>query len=359
MKTERKMNIELLRILSMLMILLHHYVAHGGLIDIKGITINRFIGEFFYIGGKLGVVIFVLISGYFLIDSKFKIKKLLKLFFEVLFYSIIIYGILIISGNVEFSAEKFIKALLPISYNQYWFVTCYIGLYLFSPFINKLINNINKTQYKNLLVVCLISFVILPMLTPKGSGFYNEFSYFIFLYLISGYQKKYGFKFIDKKKKCVILMLSMTGLMLGVSVISTYMSQYISAFEKAILYLDRSNSFTILTLALSIFGIFLRLNINKNKIISQLAKCSFAVYLIHDNVNFKNIMWNNIFKTNHFIDKNPIILVIHIFTTAIAIYLFSTIIETIRVYLIEKPMGKIKIKKLENIFNRIDKKMNE
>ena len=62
MKTERKMNIELLRIVSMLMILLHHYVAHGGLIDIKGITINRFIGEFFYIGGKLGVVIFVLIK---------------------------------------------------------------------------------------------------------------------------------------------------------------------------------------------------------------------------------------------------------------------------------------------------------
>ena len=59
-----------------------------GLVNINSININRFVGQFLYIGGKLGVVIFVLISGYFLVDSKFKIKKLLKLFLEVLFYSV-------------------------------------------------------------------------------------------------------------------------------------------------------------------------------------------------------------------------------------------------------------------------------
>lgn len=358
MKSKRKMNIELLRILSMIMIVLHHYVAHGGLINIENININKFIGEFLYIGGKLGVVIFVLISGYFLENSKFKIKKLLKLFFEVLFYSIVIYSVLLLCNKVPFSIKTLIKAILPISYNQYWFITCYIGVYVFSPFINKLINNINQSQYKTLMVICLIFLVILPMLTPQGGGFYNEFSYFIFLYLIAGYQKKYGFKFINENKKCILWIVCMILVMMGVSVISTYMSKYVTIFEKGILYLDKSNSLPTLILALSIFGLFLKLDIKYNKIISIFGKTSFAVYLIHDNVNLRYSIWNEIFKTNEFVDKNIFILLLHIIGTVITIYVVASIIELIRMYFTEKIINKIKIQKIGNILNKIDSKMN-
>ena len=86
---DRQMNFELLRIISMIFILLHHYSLKGGLLSIENITTNKFIGEFIYIGGKVGVVIFILISGYFLIDKKYKFKNLFKVILEVFFYSIL------------------------------------------------------------------------------------------------------------------------------------------------------------------------------------------------------------------------------------------------------------------------------
>ena len=60
----RECNFELLRIISMLMIIMHHYVIHNNLINI-GIFQNKVIAIFFAIGGKVGVNLFIMISGYY------------------------------------------------------------------------------------------------------------------------------------------------------------------------------------------------------------------------------------------------------------------------------------------------------
>lgn len=88
MKQERKLNFEALRILSMLLIVVFHYSDWGKVMYIEGNTVNRLIGDFINIGGRLGVNLFVLITGYFLVNSKFKVKKLIKLIFEVWCYSV-------------------------------------------------------------------------------------------------------------------------------------------------------------------------------------------------------------------------------------------------------------------------------
>lgn len=49
---------------------------------------GKYIGRICLIGGKLAVNLFVLISGYFLIESEFKFKKVLKLIIQVYCYSI-------------------------------------------------------------------------------------------------------------------------------------------------------------------------------------------------------------------------------------------------------------------------------
>lgn len=358
MNNKRKANIELLRIISMILIVLHHYVAHGGIVDIDIISGNKFIGEFLYIGGKLGVVIFILISGYFMVDSKFKIRKLIRIYLEVLFYSIAIYILLILSNKIEFSLTEFVKSMLPISYRQYWFITEYMGLYIFSPFINKLIKSMNKKQYITLIMVGTITLVIIPTLTPKGKGIYSDMLYFIYLYLLAGYLKKYEIKFINSKKKCILLIISMLIFIMIISTVSTFMAQYIKAFEKGIKYFDKSNSIPILILALSTFELFRTLEVKENKIIYTLARTSFAVYLIHDNANFKKILWNDIFKTSELFCASSVKLLIHIIVTIITIYLVCTVIEIIREKIFEKTIYNIKANKIEKILNKIDKKMN-
>lgn len=358
MIAKRKTNIELLRIFSMILIILHHYVAHGGLVDIDIISGNKFIGKFLYIGGKLGVVIFILIIGYFMVDSKFKIRKLIKIYLEVLFYSVGIYLILLFCNKIEFSLTKFIKSILPISYGQYWFVTGYIGLYIFSPFINKLIKNLDKSQYITLILIGTIVLVVIPTLTPKGKGIYSDILYFIYLYVLSGYLKKYKIKFIDSKKKCILLIITMLIFIMTVSIVSTFMAQYVKIFDKLIKYFDKSNSVPILILALSIFELFRTVEIRENKAIYMFARTSFAVYLIHDNVNFKKILWNDIFKTNEFFYANSVKLLIHIIVTLAVIYIGCTMIELIREKLFRRIIYNIKINKIETILDKIDERMN-
>lgn len=86
-KKERQSNLELLRIFSMILIVMHHYAIHGGfdVIDMQ-FNFNKEVIRFFTFGGKLGVNLFIMISGYFLIKSKFKKKNLLRLWITTTFF---------------------------------------------------------------------------------------------------------------------------------------------------------------------------------------------------------------------------------------------------------------------------------
>ena len=92
MKKERNSNIEILRIISMIFIVMSHYTVHSGIeLTSLPLGINRFILEVTRLG-NIGVIIFMLISGYYLIEQKsIQLKKVLKLYLQILFYSPIIY----------------------------------------------------------------------------------------------------------------------------------------------------------------------------------------------------------------------------------------------------------------------------
>lgn len=97
----RQSNIELLRIVAMLMIIAHHFVVHGGFeFSTDTITANRLWVQFIQMGGKIGVNIFVLISGYFLISTPtVKLEKVLKLWIQIFTYSFLIFIIFVICGG--------------------------------------------------------------------------------------------------------------------------------------------------------------------------------------------------------------------------------------------------------------------
>lgn len=147
-KSNRKSNIELLRILAMIMIIAHHYCLYGGWNKISGLSLNNAILDFLIIGGKVGVAIFILIAGYFGIKSEFNFKKLLKLILQVVFYTVI-FGLINILINGWIGLKGFIKMCFPTTFSVYWFMTAYCILYLVSPYINKLFNNLKKKEVEN------------------------------------------------------------------------------------------------------------------------------------------------------------------------------------------------------------------
>lgn len=77
-KKQRNSNLELLRIISMFLIVLGHFAWQTNWSVNNDTSLIR-LGAIhcLWIGGKLGVNLFILISGYFLINSKFKLKSFL------------------------------------------------------------------------------------------------------------------------------------------------------------------------------------------------------------------------------------------------------------------------------------------
>ena len=139
----RDSSIELLRIISMFMIVMHHFAIHGGFsFAAQTLTVPRFWYSFIIMGGKTGVNIFVLISGYFLINDRYKFPKLknvLKLLGQVLFYSVIFTAIFGFLGLKKITRTLLIETFLPVTYGSYWFASAYVVLYLLHPFINVLL----------------------------------------------------------------------------------------------------------------------------------------------------------------------------------------------------------------------------
>ena len=50
------------------------------------------IARILYSGAKVSVICFILIMGYFSLESKFNIKKIINLIIEVLFYEILFFS---------------------------------------------------------------------------------------------------------------------------------------------------------------------------------------------------------------------------------------------------------------------------
>lgn len=186
-KSKRNSSLELLRIISMVLIVAHHYAIHGFDRNLLDYNYNKYIIDFFIIGGKLGVNCFVLISAYFMIESKITLKKLMKLWTEIWSYSIvilIIFYIWLVPDNF-ISFKVIIKNIFPVVYSQYWFMTNYIVLMILSPYLNKCIKMIDKDTHQSLILVLTIMWSIILTLFPKSDLGFSFLGWFIFLYIIA------------------------------------------------------------------------------------------------------------------------------------------------------------------------------
>ena len=184
MKKERNSNIELLRIVSIILIVISHYVVHGiGIENLNAMPLS--ITKVFLqalVLGNLGTILFVLISGYYLINSKeIKLKKIIKLILQVVFYSSVIYIVLVLLHKEPFTFKNLIIAFFPITFKTYWFATAYIILYIFHPFINRFLNSLKQKEPVFLRPVPGI--VICDQLAAAAfSGSFSFFSLWLFAY---------------------------------------------------------------------------------------------------------------------------------------------------------------------------------
>ena len=126
-KAPRHMGIELLRIVATGMIVLHHLLAHGGLLAVfpsPGPTdaAMRLLNAFAY----CAVNLYGLISGYGS-SGRFRPARLVGLWVQAWFTGVVLTALL--SPLTPVTAADWRTALLPIGSQEYWYLTAYFGLY--------------------------------------------------------------------------------------------------------------------------------------------------------------------------------------------------------------------------------------
>ena len=297
----REANFELLRIVCILMVITLHFLTNSNLKDYVNFysangAIYIFLKAFCYMADNL----FVILSGYFLSMSVFKIRKIVDLWVQVFFYSAIIYFILALFGLAEFSMKTMYFSLFPVYSKQYWFFSCYLMLYLVFPLINKIIATLEKTKYSTVLFIGFIMFSVLESISiiskdPFLLGSGKSLTWFIYLYLVGAYIRLHGFEVVKKKRWLAIISLSMIIMTtLSYFVLDILITQVgISHIEAD--KLIKLNSITVYPASVLMFLIFKKIELNKEWLINLLVFLSpltFGVYLIHDHNNLRVVLWN-------------------------------------------------------------------
>lgn len=355
-KIVRDSNYELLRVVSMFLIVLWHVIQHAGVLEnTTGVT------NIIFTIIKLLIIIhvncFMLITGYYQSKSKFQLKKVGNLIMQVWFYNIIINTILYLSKAVQYNGktEYFLKMLF-FNLDTYWYLKCYFIVYLLSPFLNILIQAIKKEDFKKMIIVIFLCFSIIPIISLglfyESNG--STVAQYIFLYFIGAYIRKYDLnnkyfkKFNIKKKRniyisificCWITNVFMHYLLIYLNGIDntllTYITSYISMYS--FLY----NNPLIIIQAISMFLFFGTLSI-KSKLINKISSLTLGVYLIHEMGSVYSWLYKWIGLTQRVINQNDSI-IIEVFLWAIVIFTTCSLIELLRQILF-KFLEKIKNK---------------
>ncbi|GEM_PF-3403199 len=205
-KTQRKTNLDFLRCVSMLFIIVIHLSFNG--VGWSAVTekyrenmLLYNVGTFFEIVGVIGVNLFFLLSGYFQIH--FKWRRFWDIILTLYIYWFIIQFIGLAVGYNTFDKKFILLLLLPLK--EYWFLLVYIVLMLLSPLLNSIVEHMDKAKAKWGFIVGFAVFCILCVLNDSDYIGVNRGYSLVFacyLYLIGACISK-GLLFSKVKKSSV------------------------------------------------------------------------------------------------------------------------------------------------------------
>ena len=280
----RQSNVELLRLVVMGMIVLHHFIFHG-----LGVYRNLAFGEDPLMNADdtrwalitdsfliCGVNVFVLISGWFSI--KFNAGSFVRLFAMCSFYAVVVYLIYLVTNDIDWEIGIFLRIIkrgfCVVSSKTWWFIQLYFLLMFLSKPINKYVEVATKKSL--LYTIGTFLFINVYLGWMRGIEFvkdgYNLFN-FIMLYLIGRYLRLYWNNNYSIKRDIIIYIIS--SFLTAVLVVSLY-EKHFSTYM-ALCY----NSPFIITAAVSLFLCFVKLNFHSN-LVNYFAGSSLAIYLIQE-----------------------------------------------------------------------------
>ncbi|MEE3469447.1 MAG: acyltransferase [Butyrivibrio hungatei] len=360
-KKKRDANIELLRIVAMLMIITLHFNNQSkALLELgepaSSVQIFATILEAIAI---TGVNVYVLISGYYLSSSKVKFSKILLLILQVYFYTLLISGAMMFVGaysvKPEDKLDRALRYLFPISSEHYWFVTAYVIMYVLAPVMNAAVNTLKRKQLKTVIIGLLTWFCFIKSIVPAKFGTDRmgyDFGWFICLYLIAAYIRKYNVVlFRDAKRSALVYLVSVIVIAaIGfifykinfdttTRIYSEEIGDYIykGKFQYYAGVPCHYNFFFALTGALGLFSVFRFMRLKENllaDVIRIIAPYTLGVYLLHMHFEIADrwVEWIEQIIGETPLD-NVLMFFIHLVVSVLIVFFAGIFVDWIRKYI--------------------------
>ncbi len=342
-KKHRSSNIEIYRIICMMMIVAHHYVVNSGLV-IEGSPFwndytsdKSIIMSLFGAWGKTGINCFLMITGYYMCTSKITIRKFVKLMCQIYFYKILLFPILLIAGYETLSFTRLLKLVMPSWGFSDNFVGCFIGFWLTIPFLNILIHNMTRKQHQLLVILMLTMYTIFGSL-PTFNVTINYVIWFGIIFFVASYIRLYPNSIFEKKALwgwltliCIVLAI--------ISVVG--MQSLFGSSEKikfSYFFVSDCNKIFAMAIAVCSFVWFKNVKIRYNRLINAFGAGTFGVLLIHANSDaMRTWLWNDTIDcVGNYSTMAIGDLVIYSIGTVLTIFIICNLIDQLRIATFEK-----------------------
>ena len=334
----RQANIELLRIVAMLMIVMLHYIVKGqaAVSLVEKFTMGNMMLWFVKAVCIVAVNVYVLISGYFLLEAKWKISRLVRLWFQTMFYSI---GVPLVcfalgAGEVrQWGLYDWMNVLLPVQMEHYWFITAYVVLYLMVPVLSEGVKRLTRKQHgwmiAGLLLIFSIPKTVFPIVIPIDKYGY-DFGWFICLFLVAAYIRLYGIPVFHRKITSFTIYFAAVLGIWAISVVCGLLSRKGLPLSYMMDMAYCYNHFLVLVASVALFCAFKYIKIPGgmvSNIICKVSSYTLGVYLLHENlaVRTKWQLWAGMEKVRDGLGILP-----HMVVTVIAVFVAGVIVDYVR-----------------------------
>ena len=333
MQKKRIYYLDILRVIACLAVIMIHsscdYVMY------KTTNFNFWVGNIFDSFARLGVPLFVMISGALLLDEKYDyskeklLKHIKKMILFFVFWSFVYCLLFNIIGQLfllekDFNVYRIINAFVQ-GYYHLWYIYLIIGLYLILPLLRLWVNDKNKKYVEYFIILSLIFNFLIPQIIIIGNCYGSALvgindilcsklclqyvggftTYFILGWYINNYEIKH--------KKLIYI--------LGI------ISILISIFGTYILDLEfyGNLSLHVLLYTAAVFLFVKNIKTKENKLILFISKYSLGIYAIHAIfIYVANKVLLKINFTNALINI-PIVFVVTLVASTIGAYIISKI----------------------------------
>lgn len=357
---KRNYGVDLLRMTAMFMVVILHILGQGGILSTCGTNpASSEAAWFLEIAAFCAVNCYALISGYVGLYANYRYTNIITLWLRVVFYTLIITAAFSYFLPESIGITEWLNAIFPVTTTQYWYFTAYVFLFLFIPLLNKAVHSLNQIQLRTTLLGLFFTFSLIQTICQQDIFAANR-SYsslwLILLYLLGAYIKKYNSLKNIRIPLAFLGYISMIIITWGLRILINYATLYFPGEQEWGQMFVGYTSPTILAAAIFLLALYEKRKLGKWKKIAiyLLAPSAFSVYLIHANP----LIWIYIME-KRFTDyaaMTPANMILSVLGTALAIYLFCTLIDLIRrllsllLFRLRKNVQKLETKIVGDLF---------